>query len=93
MFAPRFSKPESRVQPRRSLSSIVDLLPPPQSDITREEAIKLLEYEFQSSKLVRQAITLLKDKDLLTPLVITYTSITHLLNLGFSESLKSHLQT
>lgn len=45
MFAPRFSKPESRIQPRRS-QSIPDLLPPPNKDITRQEAIKLLEYEF-----------------------------------------------
>lgn len=44
-------------------------MPPPQHEVTRQEAHKLLLNEFSNPTLVRHGLILMKDKDIITPKV------------------------
>lgn len=46
-----------------------DLRPPPEHDITQEEAIKLLSHEFNNQNLLVKGMSILKGKEILSPQV------------------------
>jgi hypothetical protein len=68
-----------------------NLLPPPTEKINRAEAFKLLKNEFEHQGLIRQALSILGDKQQVDPNVSYYKFIIHCC-VGLPQGSTSYLQ-